>query len=110
MQFCDFFVSKALKQVIIDHAHSLHKGITDSRANEVETPPLEILAHGVGFGCSSGHFRCRASMILQRYAANKPPNVFVKRAKLRLHGEKRSGILNRGSYLKPVAHDAFIGE
>lgn len=43
---------KATDHVVINHAHGLHEGVTDRRADEFEAAAQQVFAHGVGFGRS----------------------------------------------------------
>src|ERR1035438_1446975 len=40
-------ISKTLHCVVVDHAHGLHEGIADGRADEIKTSLLQILPHRV---------------------------------------------------------------
>ncbi len=35
--------------MVIDHAHGLHEGVADGRADEAEAASFEFLTHGSGF-------------------------------------------------------------
>src|SRR5688572_26774820 len=42
-------ISETVSGVIVDEPDGLHEGVTDRRADELESPPEEIAAEGIGF-------------------------------------------------------------
>src|SRR6516164_1456165 len=89
-----FTVPETPDQVIVDHAHGLHEGVTDGASHELEAPPLQGLAHGIRFRRLGRHFHDRPPRVLLRLTAYEPPNVCVKSAELVLHGQKHLRILD----------------
>jgi len=42
-------ITKAIDNVVIDHADGLHQGVADGGSDEFESPFAHIFAHGYGF-------------------------------------------------------------
>ena len=49
-------VAKAIDGVVVEHADGLHQGITNRRANELESALEQVAAQRVGFVCARGDF------------------------------------------------------
>jgi hypothetical protein len=74
-----FSVPETLDKMIVDHAHGLHEGVANGAANEFETPPFQVLAHGVrfrGFGWNLLH---RLSGIVPLLMADEGPDVLIEK-------------------------------
>src|SRR6476469_4824690 len=96
---------EARDDVVVDHADSLHVGIDDRAAYEFEAALLEVLAERVRLlrrGRQVLHVR---EAVLNWFAADETPDVFVERAELFLHVEKSLGIRNCRGNLQPIAND-----
>jgi len=106
----DLLVTKADKQMIVDHANGLHEGVTDRRADKFESSFRKVSAHGVGFGRTGRHLFHAFELIANWLVVDEAPNVGVEISKLFLHGEECLSILDRGGDFEPVAHDAGISE
>jgi len=50
----EFLVSETTHDMIVDHAHSLHERVTNCCPNELESPFLQILTHGLGLRSATG--------------------------------------------------------
>ena len=69
--------------MVIDHARSLHVGVTDSGTEKFETPLFHILANGVGYRCTG---RKVVAMIHDGLTiGHKAVQVFIKRAEFLLY-------------------------
>jgi hypothetical protein len=104
----DLPMSEAVHEMVIDHADGLHVRVDNRRPHEGEAAALQILAHGVGWGAASGDLPHGSSAILDRATVNEAPLVCIEAAKLRLHVEKRYGVLDRRFNLRSIAHDSSI--
>src|SRR5262252_252103 len=82
----NFPVPKTLPVVIVYQSYSLHKRITDRRADELESTLLQIAAQSIGI--RRRHRNGRAPLSLYRPPLNKTPNVFIKASKLVLNLDK----------------------
>ena len=77
--------AKAGQEVIVDHAGSLHVGVANRRADELEAALLEILAQGVGLG-AGGWVVCQIfEAVHDRLAVDEAPDVSIETAKLCLN-------------------------
>src|SRR5262249_35166938 len=103
-----FTMPETIDQMIVHHPHGLHESVADRAAHECEVSPLQVLAHGVRFRGLGRDFLNRPPGVLLRLAANKSPNVLVKRSNVVLHGQERLRILDRSLYLQPVADDPGV--
>jgi len=96
--------------MIVDQANGLHEVIANGAADKLEAAFLQILAHGIRFGCFVGHFLDGLASILLGLMADKFPNLSLKSAKLMLNGQKCSGVLYGGIDLESVPNYARVGE
>src|SRR5580704_2629658 len=81
-------VAKTIERMIVHHAGSLHKGVTDGRANEAEATALQIFAHRVGFRSSRRQAPGCSPIVFLGLAVNELPNVAVESSKLFLHRQE----------------------
>ena len=86
-------MSEAVGDMVIDHPYRLHEGVADCRANELETPLLQVPAHGVGSGGLRGYIARTGPLILDGPVAHEAPYITVKRTELFHHAEESPGIL-----------------
>ncbi len=61
--------------MVIDHANSLHEGVADGGADEVEASFFERFAHGLGFGRLGGDFGHGLEVVLHGRAADELPQI-----------------------------------
>lgn len=85
-------IAKTVNCVIVHHSHSLHKGITDRRAYELEAAFLQIFAHRLGFQGVCRNLGQTPPHILYRPASHEPPNIGIEATKLFLNSEEGLGI------------------
>src|SRR5438132_9019333 len=104
----DLRMSKAVDQMVVDHAHGLHVRINDRRTDEGETTALQITAQGVGSSGASRDIPYGSPAVLDRAALDEAPLVSVEGSELFLKLEKRLGIPDRRFNLGPVANDPRI--
>src|SRR5260370_32073131 len=76
----DFFMTEAGDEVVIHHAHGLHEGIADRRADEFETAADKVFAHPVRFRRVRRHLRRRTPGAPHLTPANELPDVCSKTA------------------------------
>src|SRR6266516_4548777 len=69
----EFRVSWTCYEMIVDHAGRLHQRVADCGADKFESPPQQIAAHRVGFGCARGHIGHAPPTILDWLAADRAP-------------------------------------
>ena len=91
----DLPMSKAVDEMVIDHAHGLHVRVDDRRTDEGEATALQIVADGVGLGAASGDIPYGSPAVLDRATVDEAPLVRVEAAELRLHVEERLGVPDR---------------
>src|SRR5882672_1374778 len=96
--------------MIVDHADGLHHGVTDSRADEIETALAKVLAHGVGFGGTSRDLSEGFPAVPNGLAVDEAPEISVEAAELFLDGEEGFGVLDRGLDLQTVSNNAGVSE
>src|SRR5438128_2881771 len=101
-------MSKAVDQMVVDHAHGLHVRINDRRTEEGETAALPIAAQGVGLSGASWDFPYGSPAVLDRAAVDEAPLVSVEGSELFLKAEKRLRVLDRRFNFGPVANDPRI--
>ena len=85
-----------------DDADGLEEGIDYGGADELHSPPLQVLGDGIGQG------RGGLAAFTDDAAVGEVPDVMVERAELLLDGNKRSGIGYCCPYLQLVAYDSCI--
>src|ERR1700680_120177 len=103
-------IAENLHRMVVHQPRSLHEGVTDSRADEVEAAFLQILAHRVRFRSARRNSLPQPPGVHSRFATDKLPDVAVERAELLLHLEKCLGVLYCRSHLQPVADDPLIAQ
>ena len=94
--------------MIVDHPGRLHERVHDRRANEVESALSQVFADGIrdlGLGNNIGS---ALRFIHDRFAADEPPNVAVKRPELILYSEKLSCVRHSRSDLEAIANYALV--
>src|ERR1700674_30071 len=96
--------------MIIHHSGRLHERIADRGSHELETVPLQVLAHCIGMRRRGRYFGHAAPSVLNRRAADELPDVIVETAELRLHGEEAARVMYCGFNLQAVAHDRGISD
>src|SRR5882762_4590553 len=86
----DFTAPEAGALVVVHHAHGLHECIHDSRADELEAAPLEVLRKLVGS------------------AASQFPSVLREAAVFLLHGKKAARVGDGRIDLRTIADDPSV--
>src|SRR5690348_12455522 len=81
-------IAEAVDRVVVHHAHRLHEGVADRRADEPEPARLEIPAERVRFGRPRRQLRERAPAIHPGGAADEGPYVGGEASGLPLSGER----------------------
>src|SRR3970282_1345888 len=101
-------MSKAGNDMIINHANRLHVCIADCRADELELPFPQSLAHHLRLRRVGGELLQVPPSILYRLTADEPPDEGVETAKLLLDSQKRLCILDGRHNLQLVADDPNV--
>ena len=96
--------------MVIDHSHRLHEGVTDCRADEFESAPKQIFAHGVGFRRSGRDLLQGLTGIADGLSTHEAPEVGVEAAEFLLHRQECFGVTNGRRDLEPIAHNAWVGK
>src|SRR5882672_9658206 len=104
----DLPITETLDEVIVHHSNRLHVRIDDRRADEAESPVLEVLAECVGFGRSRRNLSYRLPSVKLGPPADKTPAVGVKVLELFLDFEECACVAHCGFDLHPVANDLRI--
>src|SRR6266850_3844841 len=105
----DLPIAETIDDVIVHHSNRLHVRIDDRRANEAESPELEVLAECVGFGRSRWNLPCSLPVVRLGSAADETPTVGVEVPEPFLDLEKCACVAHCGFDLLPVANDLRIG-
>src|SRR3989337_2239251 len=101
-------MSKAGNDMIINHANRLHVCIADCRADELELPFPQSLAHHVRLRRVGGELLQVPPSIFDRLTADEPPDEGVETAKLLLDSQKRLCILDGRHNLQLIADDPSV--
>jgi hypothetical protein len=96
--------------MVVDHADSLHEGVADGRADEVEAELFEVLAHGVGFRGAGGELGHGSLAVLTGLPVHVAPEEGVEGTVLVDDVEGAAGVADGGFNFEPVAHDARIAQ
>src|SRR2546422_7477550 len=104
----DLPVTKPMDELIVYHSGRLHVRINDRRADEAESPMLEILAEGVGFRRSRWNLPRSLPVVELGPPADKAPTVGVKIPGFFLDCEKCACVAHCSFDLHPVANDLRI--
>src|ERR1700733_9687943 len=107
---CHFLIAETTDQMIFDYAGSLHEGVTDRGAGELEPALCQILAHGIRLLRARRQLIGPAQKIYQRLSTEKLPDVSIEASEFLLNGQKCLSVLHRRANLEPVAYDSFIGQ
>src|SRR5258708_103072 len=105
----DLPIAKTMDDVIVHHSNRLHVRINDRRADEAESPVLQVFAECVGFGRSRWYLPRSLPVIELGPPADKTPAVGVEVLEPVLDFEKCACIAHCGFDLHPVANDLRIG-
>src|SRR6267154_5347367 len=105
----DLPIAETIDDVIVHHSNRLHVRINDRRADEAESPELEVLAERVGFGRSRWNLPRSLPVIELGPPADKTPAVGVEVLEPFLDLEKCACVSHCGIDLHPVANDLRIG-
>src|SRR5260221_13213531 len=105
----DLPIAETIDDVIVYHSNRLHVRINDRRADEAESPQLEVLAECVGFGRSRWNPPLSLPVVELGPAADETPAVGIEVAEPFLDFEKRACVAHCGFDLHPVANDLRIG-
>src|SRR6202158_2213581 len=105
----EFPVAKARGDVVVHHPRSLHVGVADRRADELETSLFQVLAHRVGLRRRRRDVLDRSPAVYPGRAVDELPQVVVERAELVANAERSFRIRPCGKDLYLVPHDALIG-
>src|SRR5882672_10523501 len=92
----DLPIPEAIDDVIVHHSNRLHVRISDCRADEAESPELEVLAECLGFGRSRRNLPRCFPLVELRPPADKAPAVGVKLPELLLDLEKCTCVAHSG--------------
>ena len=103
-------MSRTCYKVIVNHACRLHEGVADRRADEFESAPQQIAAHGVGVLGARGYFTQASPTILDWFAANKTPKISVETSEFFSHLAKSLRVLDGRRDFQPVPHDPIVTE
>lgn len=101
-------MSETAGNMVIDHAGCLHMGVDNGRANEGETPLLQVPADGVGYRTGGRDLFHRPPVILYGLAVHEPPYVVGKASALLLNFEKRACVGAGTIYLTAIANDPGV--
>ena len=101
-------ITKAIDNVVIDHADGLHQSVADGGADEFKPPPAHILAHGKGLRARGRDLVQSLPMVLYGTVTNKLPDIAVESAKFRLDLQKSIGIGDKGPDLEIVADNSRV--
>ena len=101
-------ITETIVGVIVDHTHRLYERVADRRSYKAKSAALQVLAHRVRFRRPRRYLARVAPIILLRAAANKLPDIPIKRTEFLLYREKCLRVGNRRGDFQPVAHDARI--
>src|SRR5713226_8779929 len=104
----DLPITETIDEVIVYHSNRLHVRINDRRADEAESPVLEVLAECVGFGRSRWNLPRSLPVVKLGPPADKTPAVGVKVPELFLDFEECASVAHCGFDLHPVANDLRI--
>ncbi len=96
--------------MVVDHPGSLHEGIADGGADELEAGLGESAAHGFRLGGGGGHLRHAGPGVLQRLAVDEGPQVIGKRSGRCGQLQIGTGIADGGRHLGAIADDAGVGQ
>ena len=89
--------------MVVDHPDGLHERVTHRGADKLESAFLEVFAHGVALGRRPG-----LAAALERFAADKLPDIFIEASILTLDLKERFRVLDHGVDFEFVAHDRFV--
>jgi len=82
---CKLVIPETAHQMVIHHPRCLHEGIADDAAYKLESPGLQVLAHGVGLWAAGRYLAELLPLVHDRFATGELPDVSVKRAKFLLN-------------------------
>ena len=85
-------MTKTIRSMVIDHAHSLHQGITDCGADEFESTLLQVTRQAIGNGSFRRHFAGIAPGIGNGTTVDELPQVSIEATEILLHFEIMLGI------------------
>lgn len=101
-------MARAIYQVVVHHAHRLHKRIDDSSSDKGKPALFEISAYPIGKRRVGGDFAHIFPMIYYRRVIHVFPDERVKAAELLLYPGERPRVLYGGVYLAAVADYFFV--
>src|SRR6266446_1172112 len=105
----DLPITETIGEVIVYHSNRLHVRINDRRADEAESPMLEILAECLGLRRSRWNLPRSLPVVQLGLPADKTPAVGVKTPELFADCEKCACVPHGGLDLHPVANDLRVG-
>src|SRR3990172_5203468 len=97
-------IPKAAGCVVIHHPYRLHEGITNRRADELESPFFQVFAHCIGFFCFRRYLRKKTELMTDWFTTDKLPDVFIEAAEFFLNLEHLLGIYDRCTNFQTVAN------
>src|SRR5204863_9440639 len=100
--------TEAVDGVVINHPDGLHEGITDRRADELETALEQVAAERIGFGGLRRQNLEGSSAIHNRRAADKAPEIRVEAPALIAHRQERLRVASGAFDFQTVSYDARI--
>src|SRR5260221_13507182 len=95
--------------MLVDHPASVNGPEDQVEPKEAEPPPLQIAAERVGLARRGGDLTHGFPTILSRATVDELPAIRVEAAKLPLHRQKRSSVLDGGGDLQAVPDNPGIG-
>ncbi len=102
--------AEAVNVVIIHHADCLHEGIADGGSDELESAPLKVFTHRVGFGGARRQLSQRAPFVHAGFASDELPDVAIERTKLFLDAKERFRVFDRRGNFEFVADNSSVGK
>lgn len=96
--------------MIIDHAHRLHMGVHDGRADEAKTPLVQVArdgTRGVGFRRNFGE---RTPLVEDGLVTDKGPVIGVEATEFLPQLQEGAGVVNGRADLETIADDAGVGK
>ena len=104
------FVSKALREMVVDESRGLREGVDDSRTAEFEAPLLEFFRHCTAHGCFRRNIIRVFPFVLHGLAIDEAPEQMRKAFGGFLYFEKGLSIGDRCLNLPAMSYDALVAK
>src|ERR1700730_19348370 len=104
----DLPITETIDEVIVYHSNRLHVRIDDRRADEAESPVLEVPAECIGFGRSRRNLPRSLPAVKLGPSPDKTPAIEIETPELFLNFEECACVAHCGFDLHPVANDLRI--